>query len=159
MISQERSELQALLGSWTGEEVSSPRNPARVYVLEAVRDLADSLQPEPRAANRIVLEVLCRKIDVGKRVYAYYDSDWKKVEQAPELEVQHWPLLAGVLVLHAGRPGGEGQDERGLSLKYLNAAMTAVELGERKGSDRARLETVRRHLVARLDDFMTGGPA
>lgn len=84
------------------------------------------------------LEWLCRKIHVGKRVAESYQAGWKKNPGAKDLAVEHWPSLIGLLLDYAEAGDANNPDapeeQRGLGLKFHNAAAAAIDLAEKAGA-------------------------
>lgn len=91
------------------------------------------------AGPRESLEWLCRKIQVGKRVAESYQAGWKKNPGAKDLAVDLWPSLIGLLLDYAEAGDMNNPDapeeQRGLGLKFLNAAAAAIDLAEKAGAN------------------------
>ena len=87
--------------------------------------------PEPLSdQQRKDLEALCRKVHVAKKVMAIYAPGWKKVPEPVPLSLPHWPVLITVLLGYSHLDDVNNKDARGLAFKFLNAALTALELAK-----------------------------
>lgn len=79
------------------------------------------------------LEALCRKIAVAGKVWSAYSASWKKIDSAEPLPAFCWSVLIAVLLAYC-QPGNDTNENiRGMALKRLNAAFSAIDLAKNFG--------------------------
>ena len=108
-----------------------PAPPASAGALQTVAALAEIAKawPRLREEDRGTLDRLCQKLALVKTVHATYDPGWKPVPGTGPLAAPGWALFVGVLLAYATQvQAGSDEERRGFSLKYLNAALTALDL-------------------------------
>lgn len=107
----------------------------KIQVVDKLIGLAHAWPSIGGNTQRGVLDPLCRKIAIARRVWSEYDSTWKKPRKVKPLPDSDWPLLIGVLLAYAS-PVGEGSEQtRGAELKNLNAALQAIDIVEDRVED------------------------
>jgi len=84
----------------------------------------------PSGRDREDLEALCREIAVRRRVLQTYDPGWRKGDRQAPLPAEWWPLLIAVLLAFADREWPTEEDDSGMALKSLNAALAAIDIAE-----------------------------
>ena len=91
--------------------------------------LRTALGTEPVDAPTIrALEILCRKVDVWKRVWVAYDDSWKKAREKEPLPLSQWPALVAAVLHAASAMNAAAPAERGLRIKLVNSAFNALDL-------------------------------
>ncbi len=92
-------------------------------------DVAANWPIDGVALQQDLLDPLCRKIAVARRVWSSYDKNWGKVRGVSELASDQWPLMIGVLLVCAdGKEAKKAGIGIGNRLKNLNGALQAIEL-------------------------------
>ncbi len=80
------------------------------------------------AGGEAGLEALCRKLAVAKRVKIAYDSSWKRALSQEDLPIPYWPALIALLLAEFQSNAATLDQVRGVALKRLNAAYSAMEI-------------------------------
>ncbi len=100
-----------------------------------VHDVLSKLQsacPGPlQCTQRRDLDAICRKIGVTGGLLDHYESDWKPPSEKAPLPIDHWPLVASVLLEWSD---ALAVSDRPYALKLLNAACSAVDIGQISGA-------------------------
>ncbi len=74
------------------------------------------------AQDSNVIWRLCRKIDIAKKLYANYDSDWNKPASNEPLAQEMFPVLCTILLI------ASCSEEKGRALKLVNSCFNAIGL-------------------------------
>ena len=108
-------------------EYRSPSGPG-VCVGAVLRALAHERESDGGRAMRPVLDRLCRKVAVARRLDAAYSSEWQRLDSAQLLDAASQSLLVALLLEQASALGSADLDRRGWALKCLNGAFGALAL-------------------------------
>ena len=73
-----------------------------------------------------MVEKLCRKGDLAKNMYRFYDEKWRPIKERGKLEMNSLQLLASTLLDQAERTVRQAGD-RGQAAKWINTAMNLIE--------------------------------
>ena len=77
-----------------------------------------------------VLAILCRKADIGKKLYCSYTTDWKTpVDQTP------LPAISVAQLFRIVRAQACITPNRGVMAKSLNTMLNLVDIGALSGDD------------------------
>ncbi len=125
-----RADLEAILAG----QPAPPGGTGRIDTWSVLAELARAW-PQPLDGESLGhWQALCRKVHVAGKVLATYRRGWRRPRAAEPLPPPAWPLLIAVLLAYAV-PSGDGEAERGLALKSLNAALAARDLARQGGGE------------------------
>ena len=147
MISQENKKTMSdVLAIFASEKKLCKKNDT----ISAINKLIEDRNLPLSENNLTVLENLCRKLDVARRLCNAYDNNWKKPTN--ESPVSQATLLASALCLaRFGKINKDSQPEQ--LFKWLNAAFNAVKISEESSPKNEGLtERVRIFLETYLDE-------
>ncbi|OHA20369.1 MAG: hypothetical protein A2849_01165 [Candidatus Taylorbacteria bacterium RIFCSPHIGHO2_01_FULL_51_15] len=91
------------------------------------------------------LNILCRKIEVTKKLLLSYELQWKQPKIPVALPPSFFPLILSVLLFLPAFPGGD----KGQALKQLSAAFTLIDRAG-DGGGVSVLDELRRYAEERL---------
>lgn len=91
------------------------------------------------------LNMLCRKIEVTKKLFSLYEPNWKHPQTPVPLPTSFFPVIVAVLLLYPVFPGGD----KGQALKQLSAAFTLIDRASEAGRA-GLLSGLRRYAEERL---------
>lgn len=77
--------------------------------------------------QRTGFDAICRKLAIGRVLYAQYDKHWRPTDDRTPPSSREWALAVSTLLAWSQLPETPQGDDRGLTLKSLNAALTALE--------------------------------
>ena len=89
------------------------------------------------------VEALAHKIDVVKKVVRSYDDGWKKPVDGTPLNDKEIETLVMMFLFAAGTEDGDGGDDTGKRLKWLNSAFNTLDLASGAGMDASRVSAFR----------------
>ncbi|RUO78404.1 hypothetical protein [Pseudidiomarina taiwanensis] len=75
--------------------------------------------------DKSILEALCKKVDVVKKVYAFYSKDLKRKQSDLEISLKYYLILLNVLKTKAWEES---------DFKYLNSYLKLLDLIKLKGA-------------------------
>ena len=96
------------------------------------------------------LDAICRKLAVTGTLCGAYDANWRTSRGTAPLAIELWPRVIRVLLVSAR--GAAVLQDRARSLKWLNAAFTALDAAARASSVDAALKAEAAELLASLTD-------
>jgi hypothetical protein len=128
--------------------------PGRIATVRTIADLAVAWPAPLGDESADTLQAICRKIAVAKKVYSEYAPGWAKLDGARAIDTAALRLLAVTLAAYASSARLEAGG-LGLSLKLVNGALAAIDLGAAGGGD---WDEVRRIAHAALDAALMEGP-
>ena len=100
-----------------------------IVTLAFLRNFSMTPAPSPDSPALQVLERLCRKVDIAKKVCRSYGLDWVKPVDRTPMEDEGWPLLVVALLRQARSFNRTYGHEAGIALKLVNTAFNALEAG------------------------------
>lgn len=117
----------------------APSGSGTIDTVEFLLSLAGAwpAAPDPRSVGG--LDALARKLSVAREILAAYGPGWSRPASPEPLAPPAWALLVAVLVAYARDDRPDDPDTRGVALKRLNAAFTALDLGAARGQIPRRL--------------------
>ena len=121
---QVSSLLQELLAQ--ASQVPVPAS-SLIHIENMAGDLAQRWPQVLGGGQQEALEFLCRKIHVARRVDAVYTQDWTVVAPAVRLSCAGLALLTVVFLAYGSLGAQQPLRERGIFLKYINAAWALLE--------------------------------
>lgn len=124
-----------------------------VPTLDLLHRLAARSSQSLEHREHVSLAMLCRKIAVAGRVWESYDPSWSKPASRSQLSGPAYSLLAAVLLTCAGAPAPpNSKGSPGAPLKYLNAALGALDLARESDDTRfvRELDDAADRMLARL---------
>jgi len=130
MNSKAREILDLLVRDCTVSETAKfdPASQSQISVVDELLCLAHSWPMVAGDAQEKVLDPLCRKIAIARKVWSKYDKSWKKLRDVAPLQDADWALLIGVLLAYATQINEGNELSRDVELKNLNAAMQSIDL-------------------------------
>lgn len=119
--------LQDALAEAAAELPGDSQRDGIVRTASVFADLARAWPGPLSPEHRDRLEHICRKLAVTRTLLACYDACWKPTDDKTPLPEKTWTLATATLLAWSTVPEQLGPDGKGLALKFLNAALYAMD--------------------------------
>jgi hypothetical protein len=110
-----------------------PDGPGATDTVALLVELARAWPEDPDARGAAGLDALMRKLSAAREIFAAYGPGWSRPERPEPLGPAAWALLAAVLIAYARSDDRGDPEARGVALKRVNGALTALDIGAARG--------------------------